>query len=690
MKNGKYCIAIMSVGSGIGQSVVTSCNLSRLPIHTVGFDMNPFAFGGYECDEFSKVPSINSEEYILVLIDKCLQYSVDLIIPGLDDEALILSKNINIFNDLGIEVLASGEGLISLARDKEKMCKEFSSYADIFVECFSVIQAQNLYKDGRISLPLIAKPCSGSGSAGIEILLEEEDFNKITTEHIVQEIAIPEEEDPYKEVYIKSINNRKNIQVSEVSIQIVSNKNGDIIGRMMSYNKLKNGVPIEIVPFSNSDIWSQIDLILPKLKELGHKGPLNIQGRITDKGFKIFEINTRFTGITGLRALMGFNEVEACIIEWLKLGGSKPLEINYDRFGVRQVKDKVLPMEYCEKAKSILNYISRKEGSCKKTILITGANGYLGQALIKRLNTEDYIIMALGKSTDILNEMYKALNNVSCYSFDDLYNGILQLGQVDCLIHCAFARPNRSNEEIAESLKFTNELLSYAGQNQVPEIINISSQSVYGNKNMNGWTEEDKPAPETAYSQAKFAAELFVDSMNMSNKHVHGTSLRLATLTGGQDGLTGNELFTKLITKVINNESIKIYDGKQKIERLDILDAADAIAALLKTDCRKWGSKYNLSTGKTFELDEIIDTIISIAKDEFGYDPAVIRSNILRIESNGEKSSGMNNKQFTDLTGWESNRDLRDTIISIFNYLLKPDEVSADNSFYSGISKSPC
>jgi hypothetical protein len=94
MKNGKFCIAIMSVGSGVGQSVITSCNLSNLPIYKIGFGMNPFAFGACDCDEMDYVPTIYDGNYIDVLLDKCREHYVDLIIPGSDDEALILTENL--------------------------------------------------------------------------------------------------------------------------------------------------------------------------------------------------------------------------------------------------------------------------------------------------------------------------------------------------------------------------------------------------------------------------------------------------------------------------------------------------------------------------------------------------------------------------------------------------------------------
>jgi hypothetical protein len=46
-------------------------------------------------------------------------------------------------------------------------------------------------------------------------------------------------------------------------------------------------------------------------------------------GFKIFEMNARFTGITGLRALMGFNEVAICIEKWLKIENITELLRNF-------------------------------------------------------------------------------------------------------------------------------------------------------------------------------------------------------------------------------------------------------------------------------------------------------------------------------------------------------------------------
>ena len=43
---------------------------------------------------------------------------------------------------------------------------------------------------------------------------------------------------------------------------------------------------------------------------VGSRGPINIQGRVRDGVFLPFEINPRFSALTYLRAIAGFNEVD--------------------------------------------------------------------------------------------------------------------------------------------------------------------------------------------------------------------------------------------------------------------------------------------------------------------------------------------------------------------------------------------
>ncbi len=68
MMQKKYNIGISCIGSGVGQSVINSLNLSRLPIKTIGFGTNPFAYGAYDCDIYDYTKSIYDDGFIDNLI----------------------------------------------------------------------------------------------------------------------------------------------------------------------------------------------------------------------------------------------------------------------------------------------------------------------------------------------------------------------------------------------------------------------------------------------------------------------------------------------------------------------------------------------------------------------------------------------------------------------------------------------
>ena len=664
MRNGKYCIAVMSVGSGVGQSVINSCKLSQLPLYTVGLGMNPFAYGAYDCDIMDYVPLIYAENYVDELIKKCHEHDIDLIIPGSDDEAHILSKNIEIIESEGFKILVSGVDLLNLVRDKEKMCDVLTPIADIFVKSYDIHTIKEALDGKKVGFPLIAKPRAGFASKGVEILLSEDDFVRVNENHIIQELAVPRQGDPLRDTYLKQIAKRVNPQIAEISAQVVTDKNGEVIGKMCSYNKLNNGVPIEMVPYEDDYVWSEINKLLPELKRLGHRGPLNIQGRWTDNGLRLYEMNARFTGITGWRALMGFNEVETCIKNWLDIDAEiNPLKMNYNKFGIRQTADKAIELSANDEVKKMSLSINNRALKEVKTLFITGAGGYLGQTLIKMLQQEPYEIIAFDLTKDKTRQLYASYNNVQCVDANDFNRGIIRLGEADYIIHCGFARPHCTQQQIAESLAFTNKLFGLAALNQVPAIINISSQAVYGTKQQPLWNENCPVMPETVYAQAKYASELMAQNIHLQNRTSFATSLRLASLTGGQSGLVPIDIIAKFVDNILQQKNILIQGGSQKIERIDVRDAASAVAALLKTDYRLWKPAYNVGH-IIMSVLELAETVKKIAREKYNLDAEI---QVTPTES-ATATFGMDSSLLQQ-ENWTPKYGLDDIILSLFDYL---------------------
>lgn len=665
MSERTYNIGISCIGSGVGQSIINSLRLSRLFFNTIGFGYNPFAFGAYDCDSFDYTPSVYDNDFIDKLITKCRAHKIDLIIPGLDDEVLLYAKNKEEFERNGIKAIYPGEELVTLCRDKERMSNELNKIVDVFVRTFKKDTLIENIKNGQIEFPFIAKPRDGFASRGIEIIRDESDLIKITSNHIIQELAIPNKNDPNYHFYLNQISKNQNPQVSEISIQVVYSPEGDLLGRMYSYNKLNNGVPIEIIPCDSEYIWKIIDKLTPALLGMGLMGPLNIQGRVTEKGLKLFEMNPRFTGITGLRALMGFNEVEACVKEWLGIDkGKNKLRFNYNRFGTRQTADKSIPIERNKQVLSLSKQLNRGLLKKEKTLLITGACGYLGRNLINKIvNNNEFEIWAFDLIKDQTRNLFS--DRVSkIIDYEDLSNGNVQMGNIDILLHLGFSRPHHSNQQIAQSIKFTNELFTRAVLNHIPAIINISSQSVYGLESNPPWTEETQIAPQSVYAQAKYSTELFLKSAHELLKTLKYTSLRLGALAGGADGLVEVDFLSKIVRKAYEGKAVNIIGGMQQMERFDIRDAVDAIIRMLNSNPELWKPVYNLSCGETNSLIDIVKISIDLAcKHNGGKISEIIIEN-----RDIQMKFGMDSSKFYNDMNWQPKYCINDIIESLIQY----------------------
>lgn len=658
-------VGITSIGSGVGQSVIDSCRLSSLPIKTYGYGNNPYAFGAYACDEQKILPNIYAENYIDELITACRDDNIHVLIPGLDDELLLLADNIEKFKRVGVVIPISSRAVIELCRDKQKMSQVLNRYGANFVESYNKSDLGDEAKLANISYPLIAKPVSGFASRGLRVIKSESDLKNVTENDVVQEIAAPSAADPNHEAFMKALENDEIAQLGELSLQIVVGRNSHELGRFASYNKLHNGVPIEILPANVPEVWEAIDEFMPVLHDYGVYGPINIQGRMTDKGPRFFEMNARFTGITGLRAMTGFNEVEAIILDAVDQHSSHSLKQNSRKIGIRQVTNKTVSLDvWSHLSSAVNNSQSTRTNNSARNILVTGANSYLGRAVLKQLLVEEQFgdIFALVRRPERFDgeQEPKLPVGVKVISNDDLYQGRFNVGVVDIICHIASARPVHDQQTLADSLKFTQFLAHLSTTHQVPGFINISSQSVYGTGRPPLWDESDPVAPETAYAQTKWASELMVSNIHNLNPHCKTTSLRLGRVVGASEVMRLDELPHKFMKSALKGEKLSVWGGSQKLDFIDIRDAAEIISKIALSPYNLWKRELNVSSGRPISVMELAERCLLVAK-KMGFAVA----NIDVQKAFEAPSFGMSIKRLTSAYAWQARHDLDSTLFSL-------------------------
>ena len=114
-------ILVTGVGSLLGQGILKSINDSSLDYSVTGTDYFPSAVGLYWVDKGYLLPDIlkpeiNEEEWINALIKVINEEKIDIVLPGLDFEIPIMSRNKTTFEkQTGAALLVSSEEIVTVA-----------------------------------------------------------------------------------------------------------------------------------------------------------------------------------------------------------------------------------------------------------------------------------------------------------------------------------------------------------------------------------------------------------------------------------------------------------------------------------------------------------------------------------------------------------------------------------------------
>ena len=249
--------------------------------------------------------------------------------------------------------------------------------------------------------------------------------------------------------------------------------------------------------------------------------------------------------------------------------------------------------------------------SGRKKIVITGASGFLGSHLVKRLrNDERYVVYALSSKSDELKEKLGG-ENVE-YSHKDALDAEMMKDSI--VISCAYPR-NSTGTAIADGLRYIQKVFKTAVENGAAAIINISSQSVYSQQRTEAATEETPVCLESPYAVGKYAVELMLESICWGSDTKY-TSLRMASLIGpGFD----QRIVNRFVKQALETGKLTVKKNQQRFGFFDVEDAVSGIATMLPMDVQIWKPVYNLGRNESYTLLEIAETVkIVLEKEKTG------------------------------------------------------------------------
>lgn len=243
----------------------------------IATDNSPYAPAIYLADKQYLVPLINSPEYIDTLIDICKKEEINAVTTFIDPEIMLLAKNREKFEKIGVEVLAPYEETAKLCFDKYEMFKYLKSKGVPTVMTWQTFEEFKVdFDDGKVEFPVFVKPRTGSGSVGAKKILD------------IESLKLAFEQD--ESLIVQEFMNCQDLD-ADVYIDTKSHKPVAIFSKKKISTTI--GGANKTISFKDEKLF---DFIKNALKHFKFNGPIDMDFFCKDGNYYLSEVNPRFGG----------------------------------------------------------------------------------------------------------------------------------------------------------------------------------------------------------------------------------------------------------------------------------------------------------------------------------------------------------------------------------------------------------
>ena len=290
-----------------------------------------------------------------------------------------------------------------------------------------------------------------------------------------------------------------------------------------------------------------------------------------------------------------------------------------------------------------------------KRILLTGSRGFTGEYISAELESKGYDVIGLVQSNSINKEVVCDLTDKA--ALIDIVNEVKPDGAIHLAALSFVGHEDESAFYAVNTVGTTNflEALYRCGRNY-QKVIVASSANIYGNPSVKVITEETEPGPVNHYAASKLAMEYMVKT------YFHKLPI-VMTRPFNYTGIGQDPKF--LIPKIVNHyrENKKTIElGNLDVARdfSDVRDIARAYVGLYESDVAS--DVFNLSSGKVYQLKEIIELMNEIAgyEIEVKVNPAFVRDNEIKVLCG-------NNDKLKAAIGHQDKYSLKDSLHDMFS-----------------------
>lgn len=241
--------------------------------------------------------------------------------------------------------------------------------------------------------------------------------------------------------------------------------------------------------------------------------------------------------------------------------------------------------------------------------LITGATGFVGGALARRLHGLGWQVVGLGRNWEAGKQLAAAGITFLPGDLRDAATIAAACRGREIVFHCgARAAPwGHASDFYADNVVGTQNILAGCQEANVGRLVHVSTPSIYfdlrGPMAVRLNVAEDAPLPlraANAYVQTKRLAEQLVDQAHHEGLPV--ITLRPRAIFGPGD----TAILPRLLTRLRTGRLAVIGDGRNLTDLTYIENVVDALLCCAESPTKTLGKKYNLSNDEPVLLWEMV------------------------------------------------------------------------------------
>lgn len=262
----------------------------------------------------------------------------------------------------------------------------------------------------------------------------------------------------------------------------------------------------------------------------------------------------------------------------------------------------------------------------KELIIVTGGAGFIGSAIIWRLNKEKiYNILVVDEIDNVKWKNLLGLRFVDYVEKDDFLNRLLNKEydkfKIDTIFHmgaCSSTICNDANYYIKNNFEYTKILCEYAVEKNI-KFIYASSAATYGDGS-NGFDDDESKLetlkPLNMYGYSKHLFDLWAKNRNLFDKIV---GLKYFNVFGPNEYHKGNmrSFVVKAYEQIKSEGKVKLFksylegykDGEQLRDFIYIKDAVEMTVFFYKN--KNLSGIFNIGTGKPHSFNQLVFAVFN-------------------------------------------------------------------------------